>query len=195
VNAIRGLLAPIMCGANGCPVCGPWKARRLADAYHLVQPEVFFTINLVGDNWPAIRDGMTEFRRTFRRRGVSDAEFAYSVEPYTSGGQHHVHGYAWGQVHDHSLFSAAARSSGLADVRVERVYHHANLAYSVKAMADDRLRPRFLAANGGRIVHASRAFWRGPDGSPVRGGFPAVPTAYAAAQRPPAEVACGPIGR
>jgi len=104
------------------------------------------------------------------------------VEPNPSGdGGHHVHGLAWGAFPSVEAVRAAAvregfgRWVGLRRIRDQdaaamygvKLAALSAAAYSLKGVGQDL--ETFLQANGGRMVHASRRFWRDSGGASLPG--------------------------
>ncbi len=169
------------CRANGCAWCGPINARQTAGAIALARPVRSYLLTLVGEDWQAVRARVNRFRYVVRQ-GFSGWEDCWHVEPNPSGdGQHHVHGLAWGPYVPVERFRGAARRVGLGEwVGLRRVRQEdaaamygvklaalSAAAYSLKGVGQDL--ETFLQANGGRMVHASRRFWRDSGGASLPG--------------------------
>jgi hypothetical protein len=178
-----GAQFPARCGANACRWCGPVNALQTARAIALAEPERSYLLTLAGESFGDVRGKVKRVRYRLRERypGWSDC---WHVEPNPSGdGQHHVHGlqHGTGRVDVEILRSAAVREGfgrwvGLRRVRRAdaaamygvKLAALSAAAYSLKGVGADL--ETFLEANGGRMVHASRGFWReGGDGGALPG--------------------------
>jgi hypothetical protein len=138
----------------------------------------------VGDEWRAIRSNMNNFRRNLRRAGLS-VENVFHVEANPGGTGHHAHLWTWGPtlLDEPTISDAAARAGMGQEVWVGRRDRPdgAPLWYGMKSVLDAAdpvaLAPEicdFLEINGGRLLHASRGFWRDAAGHPIRGGVRAA---------------------
>ncbi len=145
------------------------------------------TFTLAGEGWQELRGRM--FRLAYDlRQEIGALQWAWSVEPNPKGTGHHVHALQWGSFvanNDHvlgvrdSTLSRMAQRRGLGrvvDVRLvagrEAAARYplkmlAAHAYTTKMASDPSTLERYLSANGARLVHVSRGFWRRPDGSSI----------------------------
>lgn len=187
-----GLTVRSRCRRNRCAWCGPINARQAALAIASAGPERSYLLTLVGTDWQEVRKRVFRFRYFVRQTAGKGWHDCWHVEPNPSGsGEHHVHGLAWGGsfVRVEAFRSAAVRSGcgswvGLRRIRSEsaasfygvKLAALAASAYSVKGAGGDL--ETFLDANGGRVVHASRGFWRDGAGS----SLPGIRAAVAAAR-------------
>lgn len=152
-----------------CPVCVRAVAVEAARAIGLAQPSHSYRLSLVGDDWPDIRDNMTGFARRVRRR-VSLFEHAWHVEANPAGTGNHIHGWCWGTDPDVTLLRESAVLSAMgSDVWVGtwRIASSDDplVSYGMKAVTGPDLgrspeAKEFLALNGGKVIHASRQFYR-----------------------------------
>lgn len=146
----------------------------------LACPERSYLLTLAGRDWQTVRMRVGRWR--YRIRQVAPGwQDCWHVEPNPSGsGEHHVHGLAWGPYLPIETARRAAEREGLGSwlgLRRIRGLQSAAMygvklaalaasAYSVKGVDDLEL---FLEANGGRMVHASRGFWRDGGGASLPG--------------------------
>lgn len=166
-----GECRPDYCGANWCPFCCHVRAGLYARALGRADPAALVTLTQVGDTWPQTRARMTALQQTLRRRSAGLA-LAWVVESASAG--RHVHAMVHGPVPDRASWSAFAQRAGMGrqvDVRVVRETPLRVGQYLLKEMHRDPL--GHLDLNGGRLVHASRTYWR-VDGRQVRGARAAI---------------------
>jgi hypothetical protein len=188
-----GLTVRDRCRRNGCSWCGPINARQTAQAIALAGPERSYLLTQAGRDWQTVRARMKRFR--YRLRQLAGAAWfdCWHVEPNPSGdGQHHVHGLQHGEFVDVETFRAAAGREGFGSwVGLRRVREGSSAsfyglkmaslaaaAYGLKGVGSDL--EEYLQANGGRMVHASRGFWREPSAGgwvSLRGVRPAIRSA------------------
>jgi hypothetical protein len=156
-----------MCGANFCPYCSRFKAVALSRALALAAPTHLMTLTQVGKDWAEVHTLMTRFRRELTRAGWR-MSYAYVVEPHRSGGLH-VHALVHGEVPDVPAVSELAQQVGMG-WRVDlREWDGSDGLYLVKmAMAPETL-TQFLVLNGQRLIHATRDYWRTPEGHALAG--------------------------
>jgi hypothetical protein len=116
------------------------------------------------------------------RRDLGRAlNWCWHVEPNPKGTGQHIHGWQWGDFIPQRALSAAAGSVGMGRVvYVNRVKAKpgqsldygmklAGVAYGLKLAQAEATMKVYREANGNRLVHASRGFWRGEDGKPYAG--------------------------
>lgn len=159
----------LACMRTCCPVCVRAVAVEAARAIALARPTHSYRLSLVGSQWSDIHDNMTGFVRRVRRR-VTKFEHAWHIEANPAGTGNHVHGWFWGATPTQHLLREAAVVSGMgADVWMGswRVASSADalIDYGMKAVTGPGLgrsdeAKEFLALNGGRVMHASRGFYR-----------------------------------
>jgi len=148
-------------------------------AIGLVEPERFVRFSLVGDDWQTIRRRVRAVAFDLRHEGFS-WNCCWHVERNPRGTGHHVHAFQWGDfVSQRKLQTVCmAQGMGYPDIRKwEQVgtrgamygLKHA-VGYGLKGASRKEGLEQYLAANGGRLVHASRGFWReGRDGPHING--------------------------
>ncbi len=169
-NPWSGQMQPKMCGAIRCPVCIVSVALRYSAAIALAEPEHFVLLTDVGEAWPTIKVRLNRYRQALRKAGqlVQDA---YHVEPNPNGTGHHVHQWAWGGQVDGSSVACAASSAGLGSftsIKTAYTPSSGRLSYGLKTIIQGgpecgempAMAQRYLEVNGGRLVHATRGFWR-----------------------------------
>jgi hypothetical protein len=151
----------------------------LAGAIDLAGPERMCTFTQVGDDWQRVRGRMKKLTHDVRSLGLR-VQWCWSVEPNPKGTGHHVHAWQWGDFVPQKVLAERADGVGMGrvtDIRRWRVRRGggggyglklAGVRYGLKEAAAESQRDEFLAANGGRPVHASRGFWRA-DGERLSG--------------------------
>lgn len=171
VSQSTGQQVPMGCGTSRCPVCGPSKARATAGAIGLAEPERFFTLTLVGDQWQTVRDRMKNLRCDLSKE-VGPFEIAWHVEPNPLGTGHHVHAWQRGRFVRQAVLSRCADRRGMgrvADIRkwkpiggpsVTYGLKLAGIGYGLKMTESTDSFDLFMRSNGERFVHASRNYWR-----------------------------------
>lgn len=183
-------VVPGRCKRRTCPVCLRIDAWWTANAIALARPTQALLLTRVGDDWPTVNKRMTELRRSLNRKGLA-GEWVYHVEPNPAGTGAHVHVWQRGAdgLPEHTL-STLAQAAGMGAVATvapirrrvgwaEGQLHGVDaMAYAMKLARQDvpdgevllhPLQLGFLEANGGRLQHASRGFYRDGAGAPVAG--------------------------
>jgi hypothetical protein len=114
---------------------------------------------------------------------------AWAVEENPAGTGHHVHGVQYGSFVKQATLSSIADGVGMGRVvDIRRLGSKsggsryplkalAGTAYTLKGAVESE---QHLARNGGRLIHASRGYWRDFNGRPVAGVREAVKTALRA---------------
>lgn len=168
---------PAYCARLTCPVCVRINAFKVARAIALAAPTTSYRLSLVGDSWGEIQPRMRQVVRRLRNEIIT-FEHVWHVESNPGGTGNHIHGWSWGARPSMPLLSDAAFRAGMGenvDVRrwITRQSEDPMIAYGMKgALAESSrtaLSPAtkdFLALNGGRLVHASRSFYRDGAGGP-----------------------------
>ena len=167
------------CGLIRCSDCLAWKARRVELALHLVEPQAFVTLGQAGATPEEVAINMTALRRRLRAV-VSDWQDAYFVEPHRYRPGFHVHLFAHRPV-SHEVLTDLATRSGFHEARnimCKPVSTHAVYGYPLKTARKNGDQTAFREGNRGRVVHATRDFWTGPDGVPVDGGYVGLVQGY-----------------
>jgi hypothetical protein len=170
-----GEIRPARCRANFCPWCGPVNASLVAGAISLAGVERMGTLTQVGDDWQTMRARM--FRLAYDLRRSHELAWAWHIEPNPKGTGHHAHFFQRGDFLPQRELSRLADSRGMGKVADIRKWETkgkagyglklAGVSYGLKqAQAEDTMRT-YLRANGGRLVHTTRAFWRDLDGQAV----------------------------
>lgn len=148
----------------------------VAGAIGLARPERFGTLTLVGDDWQQVRARM--FRLAYDiRQSRRHLQWCWHVEANPAGTGHHVHFWQRGQWIAQAALVSMARRRGMGEVVDIRRWKAkggaavtygvklAGINYGVKDVERDDTMPRYLADNGGRLVHASRGWWLRRDGT------------------------------
>lgn len=159
------------CNRNTCTTCLRTKANLVLRALHAVSPSILLGLSHAGSTAKEVSARMTRLRRCLRSR-IPDWQDAYFIEPHTRSNDLHVHAYATSEWSTDAVEAAATASMDDARrLHVRPVLDHGGLGYGMKMALNPDQQQRFLRANGGRVVHATRDMWRGPDGVPVEGGY------------------------
>lgn len=157
------------CGAWVCPVCGPRKARRYAEAIAAAHPTTFGRLSLMPESWEETRSQVRDLRRRLSNRyGSVEWAWVRHRNPQLTG--YHVHfvgrlpwipqrelqGMTGGRI---PWIQKAKQELGSADYLLGVRERHGASGYLLKRAA----RPEFwldhLELNGGRGVHWSRGFF------------------------------------
>ena len=190
VNDTTGEVRPYRCGGNGCPFCGPRKAHGISLAVADAKPERWIRYSLVGDNWAQVRARIKAVTYWTRQAGYA-FELAYYVHENPEGTGLHAHAHQHGSFVPQGFLQATTARAGMGYPDIRRweersvmgtAYGMRELlgtAYATREVQGDGLY-RYLARNGGRMVHTSRGFWRRQDGRPVSGVKSAIHAAYEA---------------
>jgi hypothetical protein len=178
VNLVSGKVIADGCGRNDCLICGPVKAWRIAQAVGYTQPERFVRLSLVGDTWQERRGRIRRWRYFVRQDGYAWQD-VFFVERNPKGTGFHAHLYQHGDWVPQAVLQEHAQRSGMGfpDIRRWREVDHGGYAYGLKSATGYGLKGAarsesltgYLADNGGRLFHASRDFWRSPDGTKLAG--------------------------
>jgi hypothetical protein len=196
-NTDTGEVFPARCSANRCAYCLPLNARERGWAIAYAKPERAILLTQVGEDWQTVRMRMGRLRYDLTQK-LGRVEWVWHVEPNPRGTGHHVHAWQHGDFLDQAQLSKMARRRGLGEVvRINRVRSlggaNATLAYGMKlagldygmkgATALGEQAATYLEANGKRLHHQSRTYWRHPSGEPIKGAKDAVKAARAARGR------------
>ncbi len=177
LNTGTGEVVPASCGANTCWWCGPVNARRVGGAITLAGPERWGMLTQVGDDWQTVRARFKRLTYDLRASGVQLA-WCWHVEPNPAGTGHHVHYFQRGDFVPQRLLSNLADRRGMGRVATVKRWRPteaattygvklAGASYGLKLAGKVETMDGYLAANGGRMVHASRGFWRNREGEQV----------------------------
>jgi hypothetical protein len=170
VNVVTGEFSHPMCKANSCAPCAKWKVGTIEKALKVVSPDFFVTLDCVGSIWKEIKVNITRYRRLLKSSGVLVQDVSF-VEPYKTTG-HHIHQLVHGDHLSTEIANDCAIRAGMKHATVDPVTHHDSLAYGLKMATHKSTLLPYLEANGGRLTHSTRHFWRdGPAGPVVPGGF------------------------
>jgi hypothetical protein len=175
-NRELGAVAMARCKTNTCPYCAPIEAMLCGGAIALAKPTRAIHLTQVGDEWQTTRNRVKQFTSRMRREGYR-LDWAYHVEPNPKGTGRHLHGYQRGDFLPQDLVSSVADSCGMGKVAwitkfeppADGAQYGTKLVgidYGLKMNEAEESARTFLAANGGRMVHATRGFWQDDDGNP-----------------------------
>jgi hypothetical protein len=177
LNTETGQIVPASCQANSCWWCGPKNARRVGGAITLAGPQRWGMLTQVGEDWQMVRARMNRLRYQLRGCGI-ELSWCWHVEPNPAGTGHHVHYFQRGGFVPQSLLSELADREGMGRVATVQRWRPSQAAttygvklagvrYGLKLAEESDTMNGYLSANGGRLVHASRGFWRNREGEQV----------------------------
>jgi hypothetical protein len=107
-------------------------------------------------------------------REVGQVEWVWHVEPNPAGTGHHVHAWEHGAFVPQARLSDLAASVGMGPfARISKIrsslgagrYGLKGLTYGLKGVQAEDEGVSYLRANGSRLTHQSRGFFRGPSGA------------------------------
>jgi hypothetical protein len=146
-----------------------------------------------------VRARLYRVRYDIRRIGVRWAD-CYHIERNPRGTGFHAHLFQHGDYIEQSLLQTLCERRGMGfpyitawrptSIRAHGYALKEATGYGLKGAARSETLRDYLAMNGGRLVHASREFWR--DASAERGVPPRPLSGVAAARRVYAERTYGP---
>lgn len=160
--------APGRCKANQCPECVVIEARRRARAIAYQTPERMVTLTSAPEDWQALRDAVYNCVSHVREK-AGRFDHVYVVEWGTEGGLH-VHLLQHGDFIPYEVLQEGAVGAGFGSIvyiqRITPGTERCAADYLLKiprhcggGVSDVGLR-RYLKINGGRLIHASKGFWR-----------------------------------
>jgi hypothetical protein len=177
LNLLTGATFPARCDRVTCTYCAHHMALRRAAAIALARPGRAILLTDVGDTWPDTGRVLLNTRRNLRRMGIDPGEWVAHVEVNPAGTGRHVHAWQHGpdKIPVRSLSLAAERAGAGGFARISRVRSVtgasayglkgvAEMGYGLKGTEDLRV---YLDANGGRLTHQTRGFFRAPSGKPL----------------------------
>jgi hypothetical protein len=143
------------------------SAWRRGLAIAVVRPERFMTFIQVGDEWQMIRSRMFRLHYDVVQQ-LGACDWVWVVEPNPAGTGHHVHVWQRGDFIPQAKLAELADSKGMgavSDIRRWKeggeAYGFKGVGYGLKGTAAADAGAAFLAANGARLTHQSRAFFFG----------------------------------
>lgn len=170
VGAFSGAIVPARCKAHWCAVCGPLNAQEVAGAIGLTGPERFILFTRIGSSWADAQWRIEEVVRDVRAAGYR-FEYCLHIEPNPKGTGLHGHLYQWGDYVPQAFLQERCLAAGMGwpDIRAWRPRGGPKVSYGLKLAGIDyglKLAKRaealglYLDANGGRLAHSSRSFFR-----------------------------------
>jgi len=160
-------LVPGRCNRLTCLSCTRSLVVRRSDAIAMAEPGWMLRLSLVPEPWAVARRAVNRVFELLRCKG--DFAAVWSVEQNPSGAGQHVHAFAHGDDFEDRLPGVVERVSLGSDFHVQPVTHFGGFAYMMKEARHNRSSlERHLHANGHRVPHATRGFWReGSGGQPL----------------------------
>lgn len=175
VNIVTGEVRAARCRANFCPFCGPVNASLIAGAISLAGVERMGTLTQVGNDWQTVRNRMKRVAYDLRRN--RELHWAWHTEPNPKGTGHHVHFFQRGDFLPQAELSRVADNRGMGKVADIRKWETkgksgyglklAGIGYGLKQAQGEATMRTYLRANGQRLVHSTRGFWKDLDGQAV----------------------------
>jgi hypothetical protein len=137
----------------------------------LAQPERFVRLSLVGNEWQTVRERMKQLTFELRRACAGSWEWAWVCEVNPKGTGRHVHAWQRGEFVRQKALCALADGCGMGyntDIRVWKPQGELSAAYGLKGLMYGAKAgaAEVLAANGGRLIHASKGYFLDGDGRP-----------------------------
>ena len=182
LNVVTGEVRQLRCWRNRCPSCAWRRAVGIGYAITMARPTLMVTLNLLPEKFPDIKRCMQRLRERLTYRGW-EFEWAYGVEQPNPTTPPHVHILVHGQrVPPDDVWVEQATQSGF-DVDHRPRTSRGSDTYLFKKVSkvkyggwSDGLDAidAHLELNGGRIIHATRSFWRDHSGEPIAGMDEAV---------------------
>lgn len=178
LDLLSGEMVPCRCLANSCPFCGPLNARMVGGAIAMAEPERWGMLTQVGNNWQETRHRMKNLTYRLRAEAGKPFEWCWHIEPNPAGTGHHCHYWQHGRYVPQTLLSATASALGMGEVCTIQRWRPskkaityglklAGVTYGLKLAEAEESLEGYLEANGNRLVHASRGFWKDQDGERV----------------------------
>jgi hypothetical protein len=176
IGGETGQVIPARCKASFCGWCGPIRAREVAGAIGLANPERLVRLSLLRGSWRETQWRVWKVVYELRAAGYV-FEYCLHVEPNPKETGYHGHLYQVGAFVPQAFLQSCCLRHGLGfpDIRkferrggpeVTYGLKLAGLNYGLKlAQRQDSL-DRYLEVNGGRLSHQSRAFFRNAAGDP-----------------------------
>jgi hypothetical protein len=174
VGQETGQIIPARCTASFCGWCGPLRAREVAGAIGLAEPERLVRFSGLRGTWRENQWRIRQVVYDLRRAGYV---FEYCVHcewnPKETG--YHAHLYQVGSYVPQAFLQSCCvgHGLGLPDIRA---FHArggpgeayglklAGLDYGLKLSKRKEALERYLRLNGGRLSHQSRRFFRNLEG-------------------------------
>ena len=174
VGGDTGQVIPVKCKASFCGWCGPLRAREVAGAIGLAEPERLVRFSGLRASWAENQWRLEKVVSEVRQAGFV-FEYCLHCEWNPKETGYHGHLYQVGAfVPQTFLQSCCLRHGfGFPDIRKFRRRGGAEVTYGLKLAGLDyglklSLRQealeRYLEVNGGRLSHQSRHFFRNLDG-------------------------------
>lgn len=173
VSESTGQIVAASCDANFCEVCAPRKAWKIGRAISLSTPERAVRLSAlpVEAGWQGVRRSVSRLTEYVRKDGY-EWHIAYHVEWNPSGnGMAHAHGWQYGDYVPQARLQELCEKAGQGIPYIQRMrqrvgrgqnvsYGLKGVTYGLKGAYERESLDGFLEANGGRLVHSTRGFWR-----------------------------------
>ena len=174
VGQVSGEIIPARCQASFCPWCGPLRAREVAGAIGLAEPERLVRLSGLRASW---RENSWRIRQVVEEIRAAEYVFEYCVHcewnPKETG--YHAHLYQVGCYVPQAFLQSSCVRHGLGYPDIRKFTARggpsetyglklAGLDYGVTLSKREECLERYLEVNGGRLSHQSRGFFRDASG-------------------------------
>ena len=174
VGGETGQVIPVKCKASFCGWCGPLRAREVAGAIGLAEPERLVRFSGMRATWAENQWRVEEVVREIRAAGYV-FEYCLHCEWNPKETGFHGHLYQIGSFVPQAFIQSSCLRHGLGypDIRKFRSrggpgeaygLKLAGLDYGLKLSKREEALDRYLDLNGGRLSHQSRRFFRNLEG-------------------------------
>ncbi len=165
------------CRANSCPWCVVVNAGQVARAIGLAKPERAVLLTGLAAQHQQRRAQIKKLSYLVRQNG-SAWNVSWHTEPNPQGTGYHAHCWQYGDFISQRKLDALAHQAGMGMVRISRVRAEVGagtaagygvkmvtgLRYGMKLVDAEASARTYLQANGGRLVHSTRGYWRDDQG-------------------------------
>lgn len=173
VSRSTGVMVRARCRAHFCGYCGPVNARIEGMAISLAEPRRALLLTKLPGTHQERRTRVKLLLRQLRRDGYT-IEMCWHVEPNPAENGHHIHGWQHGDYIPQGHLQERCLGLGLGIPFINEVrqkvgrgssvgYGLKGVKYGLKNAESVESMHAYLDANGGRLVHATRGFWRDGD--------------------------------
>jgi len=172
-----GQVHPARCRANSCPWCVVVNAGQVGRAIGLAKPERAILLTGLAAQHQQRRAQIKKLSYLVRQNG-SAWNVSWHTEPNPQRTGFHAHAWQYGDFIDQRKLDGLAHQAGMGMVRISRVRAKVGagtsagygvkmvtgLRYGMKLVDAEASAKVYLEANGGRLVHSTRGYWRDDQG-------------------------------